>query len=118
MELSRTARVLVLAALVVGAFGFRAVDLAAAGLSEDEVHKVDAARGYLRGDFSQNREHPMVMKLAIAACLVATDAWNSRVDVGARIPEEVPVRLPNVVFGALTTLVLFLFGELFFGTSI
>lgn len=118
MRLSRLSKIAILTALVGVAFGLRIDGLAAAGLSEDEINKVEAARGYLNGDFSQNREHPMLMKLQIAACLVATDAWNERFAGVARIPDEVPVRLPNVVFGALTTVVIFLFAEQYFGTSV
>lgn len=118
MGMSRKARLLILATLVAIGFGFRAYGLSAAGLSEDEVNKVDAARAYLAGDFSQNLEHPMLMKLGIAACLVATDAWNARFVNVVAIPEEVPGRLPNVILGSLTTLVLFLFAELLFGTEV
>ena len=117
MQLSPTAKVVFLGVLVVLAFGLRADGLSAAGLSEDEVNKLVAARGYLAGDFTENREHPMMMKLQIAACLAATDAWNARFGDVARVPEEVPVRLPNVLFGALTTIVLFFVVEQYFGTA-
>jgi hypothetical protein len=118
MRASRTWTLVLLTLLVAVGGVLRGYDLAAAGLSEDEVNKLEAARGYLSGDFSQNREHPMMMKLQIAACLVVTDAWNSRVGDSARIPEEVPVRLPNVIFGALTAVVLFFFAEQYFGTAV
>jgi hypothetical protein len=45
---------------------------------KDEVHKVEAARGYLRGNFSLNLEHPMLMKSLIAVSLAATDSWKLR----------------------------------------
>ncbi len=118
MKNSRRWTFVILLALTVGAFVLRAYDLSAAGLSEDEVHKVEAARAYLRGDFSQNLEHPMLMKLQIAACLAATDAWNAHFEGVAAIPEEVPVRLPNALAGALTTIVLFLFADLMFGAEV
>ncbi len=118
MQMSRQGRLLILATIVAIGFGFRAYGLSAAGLSEDEVNKVDAARAYLAGDFSKNLEHPMLMKLGIAASLVATDAWNARFADTVQIPEEVPVRLPNVIFGSLTTIVMFLFAECLFGTQV
>jgi hypothetical protein len=111
------ARLALVAVLVALAFALRLYGASAPGFSEDEINKVHAARAYLRGDFSQNLEHPMLMKLQIAACLVAADAWNARVSSTASIPEEVAVRMPNILFGALTTAVLFLLAELFFGTA-
>ena len=46
------------------ALRFRGLDRV--GFNEDEVHKVEAARAYLRGNFSVNLEHPMLMKSLIA----------------------------------------------------
>lgn len=116
MRMTRLNKVLLVLVVTGLALALRAYDLDAAGLAEDEVNKVVAARAYLRGDFSKNLEHPMLMKLMIAGSLVATDAWNAIASV--EIPEEVPVRFPNVVAGTLMTVAIFAFASLYFGTSI
>src|SRR5690242_8914432 len=79
--------------------------LGRAGFNEDEVHKVEAAHAYLRGDFRANLEHPMLMKSLIAISLAATDLWNQGPGRLRPVPEEVAVRLPNAVFGSLTAVV-------------
>lgn len=118
MTLTRRYKLATVFALAVVAFGFRAYELSAAGLSEDEVNKVVAARGYLRGDFGQNLEHPMLMKLAIAGCLAASDLWNERLGHVAPITEEAAARLPNVLAGTAMTLVIYLLAELMLGAPV
>jgi hypothetical protein len=88
------------------------------GFNEDEVHKVEAARAYLHGDFLTNLEHPMLMKSLIALSLAGGDSWNRGLGRSHLLPEEVIVRLPNVIFGALTAVVLFLLAQEFFGVEI
>jgi len=88
------------------------------GFNEDEVHKVEAARAYLHGDFLTNLEHPMLMKSLIALSLAAGDSWNRGPGRSHPLPEEVTVRLPNVIFGALTAVVLFLLAQEMFGVEI
>src|SRR5262249_13246499 len=110
--------VLVLVLLTLLGFALRAYQLDAVGLSEDEAHKAQAARSYRAGDFTVNAEHPMVMKVLITRSLIAAEAWN---DAVARrrpsftVSEETAIRLPNALFGALTTVVLFLFARRLFG---
>lgn len=82
-------------------FWLRVRGLNRVGFNEDEVHKVEAARAYLRGDFFVNLEHPMLMKSLIAVSLAATDSWNLRAGESHAITDEVAVRLPNAIFGAL-----------------
>jgi len=101
-----------LMALTLVALGFRAHRLGAVGFSEDEARKVQAARAYLAGQFIVNTEHPMLMKSLIAGSLVAAERWNAAIARRApslSISEEAAVRFPNAVFGALTTIPLFLF---------
>ena len=93
-----------LALLVVLGFGFRLNQLGAIGFAEDEMNKLDAVHAYEQGDFSANAEHPMVMK---ALMLVS-------MHVAPTISEEVALRLPNVLFGALTVVPLFLLTAAFF----
>src|SRR6202166_2386756 len=99
-------------------FGLRIRGLDRAGFNEDEVQKVNAARAYLRGDFSRNLEHPMLMKSMIAVSLAAADRWNSGVGWYHQVSDEIAVRLPNVVFGALTAIVIFGIAREFFGLQV
>jgi hypothetical protein len=93
-----------LALLVVLGFGLRLNQLGAIGFAEDEMNKLDAIRSYMKGNVSANAEHPMVMK---ALMLVSSQfaPINS---------EEVALRLPNVLIGALTVIPLFLLTAAFF----
>lgn len=99
-------------------FALRIGGLDHMGFNEDEVHKVEAARSYLRGDFLVNLEHPMLMKSLISISLAAADRWNGTMGHSHQVSEEVAVRLPNVIFGSLTALVIFLLAQEFFGVEI
>src|SRR5712692_5709078 len=88
------------------------------GFNEDEVHKVEAARAYLRGDFLVNLEHPMLMKSVIAVSLAAAAFWNQGPGQLHQVSEEVAVRLPNVFVGSLTAVVIFLIAQEFFGVEV
>ena len=113
IEKHRLAALILIVAL---GLSLRLRGLGGVGFNEDEVQKVVAARSYLHGDFSVNLEHPMLMKSLIAFSLAAGDVWNR---VGAHpLAEETLVRLPNVLFGSLTAVVLFLVGQEFFGAGI
>ena len=98
--------------------GLRLRGLDRMGFNEDEVHKVEAARAYLGGNFLVNLEHPMLMKLLIAVSLKAADSWNHGVGRIHPVPDEVSVRLPNAIFGSLTAVVIFLFAQEFFGVEV
>jgi hypothetical protein len=108
----------VLLLIVVLGFCLRVRGLDRVGFNEDEINKLDAARGYLRGDFSLNREHPMLMKSLIAVSLAAGDRWNKGLGRSHQVPDETAVRLPNTIFGALTAVVIFLIAEEFFGLQV
>ncbi|PYP86232.1 MAG: hypothetical protein DMF61_14080 [Blastocatellia bacterium AA13] len=112
--------ILLLFVLVFAAFFVRAYHLGAAGLSEDETHKVFAVRAYAQGDFASNAEHPMLMKMLCARSLEACEIWN-RI-AGDRpvlaVSEEAAIRLPNALFGALTVVPLFLLAQSLFGFRI
>ncbi len=103
--------------LLIVALGFflRVRGLDAVGFSEDEVNKVEAARAYLRGNFGVNLEHPMLMKWLVTASLGGADFWNRHEGLTHPISEETAVRFPNVVFGALTAIVIFAFAQQLFG---
>ncbi|HEX8147394.1 MAG TPA: glycosyltransferase family 39 protein [Pyrinomonadaceae bacterium] len=117
----RPERYAVVALLVLAAagFGLRAWGVSQVGLAEDEVNKLEAVRAYDRGDFTENAEHPMVMKALIYASVRAADAWNARGAGGDRlrpldVSDEAAVRFPNVLFGALTVFPVFLLTAAFF----
>jgi hypothetical protein len=96
-------RVVVLALITLLAFGLRIYRLDAAGLSEDEAHKIEAVRAYERGIYTVNAEHPMLMKIMVTATVLTTER------LGLPISTETALRLPNVIFGSLMTIVLYLF---------
>jgi len=100
--------------LTLVALGLRAYRLDAVGLSEDEAHKFQATQAYRAGDFTPNAEHPMLMKTLVTLSAMAAEQWNATVTrhhSSLTISEETALRLPNVLFGALTTIVLFLFAR-------
>lgn len=106
---SRWAVAGVLAFLVLLGLGFRVSQLSAIGFAEDEVNKVDAVHAYERGDISANGEHPMLMK-----ALMVTSLKIGRAVAGTSSSDEVLLRLPNAIFGALTAIPLFLLTAAFF----
>lgn len=90
------------------------------GFAEDEINKLEAVRAYGRGDITPNAEHPMLMKTLIFVSMRAAHAWNARAGAGdtlhaLNISDEAALRFPNVLFGALTLLPLFLLANAFFG---
>jgi Dolichyl-phosphate-mannose-protein mannosyltransferase len=88
------------------------------GFNEDEIMKVEAAQSYLRGDFSVNLEHPMLMKSMVVVSMASCHWWNRHAGREHPIPDEIAVRLPNVIFGSLTSIVLFLIAQEFFGNEV
>jgi len=118
---SRRDLVSLLAAAVLLGFVIRLSGLERIGLAEDEVNKIVAIRQYQQGEFTGNAEHPMLMKGLILVSVSLADEWNRRC---AEIPgcgpvsEEVAVRLPNVLVGALTAIPLFLLGSFFFSRRV
>jgi hypothetical protein len=107
--------VVALVLLAVGGFYLRATGLGRVGFAEDEINKLEAVRAYARGDITPNAEHPMVMKSLIFVSVEAAGAWNARASEPWRISDEAALRLPNVVFGALTVFPLFLLASFFWG---
>ena len=93
-----------LALLVVLGFALRLNQLGEVGFAEDEINKIEAIRAYASGDLSANAEHPMVMKTLMFVSTHLAPTSN----------EEIALRLPNVLFGALTVIPLFLLTTAFF----
>ncbi len=100
------------ALMIVCGFGLRLTGLGRIGFAEDEINKLQAVRSYDQGNFAANAEHPMLMKLLMDVSLRGARAWNGL--TGGNVNEEAALRFPNVLFGALTALPLFLLtGALF-----
>lgn len=116
--MSKRQQIAALVLIVALGFGLRIRGLSRVGFNEDEVHKVEAARSYLQGNFSLNLEHPMLMKSLIAVSLEASDSWNRAPGRSHEVSEEVAVRLPNVIFGSLTAVVIFLLTQEFFDVEV
>jgi hypothetical protein len=80
-------------------------------LSEDETAKWLAIQEYRQGHFAGvNSEHPMILKVMAWASLTAGDRWNEFASSHGW-PTASPegwLRLPNVLLGAATALILYL----------
>ncbi len=120
---SRTITIAVLALIILVGFGFRATQLGAEGLSEDELNKLRAVEDYrANGLTAANGEHPMLMKAMLTVSIVAAEKWNQLSLVAAHpslhVSTEMALRLPAAIFGALTSLLIFLVVSELFGTQI
>lgn len=120
--LSRTLIIAALVIIVTAGFGFRAGGLGAEGLSEDELNKLRAVGDYrARGLTSTNGEHPFLMKALMTASISAAERWNAGSLAAGRprlrVSEETALRLPVVLFGAFTSLLLYLVVSELFGTA-
>ena len=113
--------VIALVIIVAAGFGFRASGLGAEGLSEDELNKLRTVADYrTRGLTSTNGEHPFLMKALMTASIAATERWNAWGAKNAsrprlRVSEETALRLPAALFGAFTSLLLYLVVSELFG---
>src|SRR5246127_2174782 len=98
--------------LTVLAFAVRLNHIDFNSLSEDESAKWAAIQEYRHGHFvGVNGEHPMMLKVLAWVSLTAGERWN-RIASLHNWPTMRPegwLRLPNVLLGAATTAILFLF---------
>ncbi|HLN96996.1 MAG TPA: glycosyltransferase family 39 protein [Pyrinomonadaceae bacterium] len=118
---NRTLLVAVLAVFVLVGFGFRVANLSADGLSEDELNKLQAVADYREhGLTSANGEHPLLMKALQTASLVLADKWNHISWLGnhREASPEAALRLPGAVFGALTSILIYLVAAELFGAEV
>ena len=118
---SRTLIFVALAVLVLAGFGFRVTGLSVEGLSEDELNKLVAVADYrANGLTGANGEHPMLMKALQAASIIAAEKWNSSfaTDPANQIAPETALRLPGVIAGALTALLIYLIAAELFGAEV
>jgi dolichyl-phosphate-mannose-protein mannosyltransferase len=122
-SVSRTLIVSALAVIILVGFGFRAVNLGAEGLSEDELNKLHAVEDYrAHGLTAANGEHPFLMKALLTASVVVAEQWNASSLVSGHpslhISTEAALRLPGVILGALTSLLIFLVVSELFGIEV
>ena len=98
--------------LTVLAFAVRLNHIDFNSLSEDESAKWAAIQEYRHGHFvGVNSEHPMMLKVLAWVSLTAGERWNRLASLHSwpTMRPEGWLRLPNVLFGAATTAILFLF---------
>ena len=106
--------------LTVLAFAVRVYRVDFNSLSEDESAKWAAVQEYRQGHFAGvNSEHPMLPKMLAWASLTVGERWD-RVAAAhgwSSLNPEGWLRLPNVLFGAATTAILFLFCRRMIGVA-
>jgi len=122
-SLSRALLATMLSMFVLAGLGFRVAGLGKEALSEDELNKHTAVTDYrARGLTSANSEHPFLMKAALTVSVVITERWNATALVGAHpelnIPVETALRLPGVVLGALSAVLVFFIATELFGLEV
>ncbi len=118
---SRALIITALAVLVLAGFGLRVTGLGAEGLSEDELNKLHAVTDYRQhGLTAANGEHPFLMKALLTASVVLGDKWNSIPSLGGQRPisPEAALRLPGIIFGALTAVLIYLLATELFGAEV
>lgn len=120
VSIGRKVRIATLALLVVLGFGFRVAGLNSEGLSEDELNKLQAVADYREhGLTSANGEHPLLMKALQTGSMVLADAWNrSSSGLHNQITPETALRLPSAVFGAATSVLIYLLATELFGVEV
>jgi hypothetical protein len=120
---SRALLISALIVLVFAGFGFRLTGLSADGLSEDELNKLNTVADYrTNGLTGSNGEHPMLMKAMQVASIVVVEKWNSSSFVSSHpsnyVSPETALRLPGVILGALTALLIYLIAAELFGAEV
>ncbi len=109
-----------LSLILLAGFGLRAYRLSAESLGEDELNKLYAVADYrAHGLTSTNGEHPFLMKALLALSIIAAEQWNNTrfaaTHAQLQIAEETALRLPGVLLGTFTALLLFLIVSELFG---
>jgi len=108
--------------LVIAGFALRTTGIGSEGLSDDELNKLVAVNDYrTHGLTGVNGEHPFLMKALLGISLVASEHWDRTSIVASHpalnVPVEVAVRFPGAVFGALTSILVFLVAAELFGSE-
>lgn len=121
--LNRKVLIIVLTVLVLTGFAFRTTGIGSEGLSDDELNKLVAVNDYrARGLTGANGEHPFLMKALLGISLITSERWNQASFVASRpqlnVPVEVSLRVPGAIFGALTSILVFLVAAELFGAEV
>ena len=114
----RDAAIALLLAFLAFAVRFNHLDFNS--LSEDESAKWAAVQEYRQGHFAGvNSEHPMMLKVLAWGSLAAGEHWNRLASLHSwpTISPEGWLRFPNVLFGAATAAILFLFCRRMIGVA-
>ncbi len=111
-----------LSLILLAGFGLRAYRLSAEGLSEDELNKLNAVADYrAHGLTSTNGEHPFLMKTLLALSVIAAEAWNNTqfaaTHTQLHVEAETALRLPGMLLGTFTALLLFFLVTEMFGPT-
>jgi len=115
-KMSNTLVILVLGLMFVCGFYLRLSGISSLGFSEDEINKLEAVRAYERGDIRPNAEHPMLMKTLMLVSYKAAKIWIAS-RPGSQVSDEAAIRFPNILFGSLTIVPIFLLMATFFDRS-
>jgi hypothetical protein len=120
---TKTLVVAALTVLIVGGLAFRVSGLSAEAFGEDELNKLNAVADYrAHGLTSANGEHPMLMKALQAASIILCEKWNNSSFVtnhpSESIQPETALRLPGVILGAFTALLIYLVTAELFGPEV
>lgn len=123
LSASRTLILVALSVLIIAGFGFRVSGLSAEGLSEDELNKWNAVADYrAHGLTGANGEHPLLMKALQTGSIILAEKWNNSAFVASHpaesITPETALRLPGVIFGAFTALLIYLIAAELFGAEV
>ena len=106
--------------LAVLAFAVRFNHLDFNSLSEDESAKWAAVQEYRHGHFvGVNSEHPMILKVLAWGSLAVGERWNHMASLRGwpTMSPEGWLRFPNVLLGAATAAILFLFCRRMMGVA-
>jgi hypothetical protein len=120
---SKTLVFAALTVLILGGFAFRVSGLGAEGFGEDELNKLNAVGDYrAHGLTGANGEHPMLMKALQAGSIILVEKWNNSSFVtnhpAETIQPETALRLPGVILGAFTALLIYLVTAELFGAEV
>ena len=109
--------------LVFAGFGVRLTSLSADGLSEDELNKLNTVADYRKNGLTgSNGEHPLLMKAMQVASIVLVEKWNNSSFVASHhanyVSPETALRLPGVILGSLTAILIYLIAAELFGAEV
>ncbi|HEX8173787.1 MAG TPA: glycosyltransferase family 39 protein [Pyrinomonadaceae bacterium] len=120
----RAALIILLALFVLTGLWLRGSGLGTEALSEDELNKLEAVADYrANGLTAANGEHPFLMKALQTVSIIAAEKWNASSLVASRpaglgISTEAALRIPSIIFGSLTVILLYLFTLELFGGEV